>query len=383
MKKIYYLFASLLAFGMVACGGSDDPKVPDNNGGGSGNESSDDVEVKITTATIEFKANVLTEFGSQHKMNIYPKTYSRIDAPNIVDGVCATYDGNTWTMSPSVKINSSQKNAFVYAVSPYDASYTNASAIPIDMNKQIDLMYSGSYVPASLTTPTVKLTMNHALSLLTFNIVPINCNGGTLKNIKIDGENVYTTGTMDASTGKVTLGSTGAVSAAQNKAIADGGWTSDLPGIWALPFNTKAGDVTVTFTIDNKTYDLILPETEMKYGYQYIYRLTLTQNGLEFDPSMTDSRSLNVDTDETPEFALYGMITVTASGSWMHSPYFHGNAVFGSIVTPSKTISYNDSSVTLEGLSSGNTILVETWNSTGFEIESLDGIDVIDMTQYE
>lgn len=366
--------------GLASCGGNDDPdpgKVDPNT------PNSDDVEVTISTASVEFKASVLTEYSSSSKMNIFAKTYGRIDAPNIVDGVCATYDGTTWTMSPKVYINSDQKNAFVYAVSPYDANYTDPAAIPVDMNKQVDLMYSGAYVPASLTSPNIKLTMKHALSLLTFNIVPVNYSGsGTLKNIKIEGENVYATGTMDASTGKVTLGTVGSVSASQNKAIADGGWKSDLPGMWALPFNTKAGKVNITFTIDNKTYELVLPETEMKYGYQYIYRMALTNNGLEFDPSQTETRSLNVDTDVTPEFLNYGKIQLTASGSWLNTPTMTGDAVFGTISTPTENVSY-ESSIQVSNLSVGNTVVIETWNSTGFEIESLDGIDTIDLTQYE
>ncbi|MCC8120384.1 MAG: fimbrillin family protein [Bacteroidales bacterium] len=379
MKKIYYFLAFTMAMGMAAC--SDDdvvaPNIPNHAYTG------DDIEVSISTTDIEFKSSVTTEFSSSTKMNIFAKTYGQVSAPDIVSGICATYDGANLTMEPKILMNNDQKNAFIFAVAPYDASYTDAAKIPVDMNKQIDLMYSGAYVPASLTSPSVKLTMKHALSLLTFNIVPVNYSGSaTLKNIKIEGENVYATGTMDVSTGKITLGEVGAVSASQDKAVADGGWKSDLPGIWALPFNTKAGDVKITFTIDSKTYQLTLPETEMKYGYQYIYRMALTNNGLEFDPSMTEMRSLNVDTDETPEFVGYGKIQILTSGSWINTPYFTGDAVFGTITTPSQNISY-ESAIKLDGLSSGNTVIVESWNSEGFEIETLDGIDTIDLTQYE
>lgn len=387
MKKIYYFFASALVLGMSACGGGDNNTI-EPTPTPTPEPTTDDVEVSISTADIEFKANVTTEFASSYKMNVFAKMGSTLTSDDLATGVVATYDGAKWSMSPSVYVNSTKDSysgryAFIYAVSPYDASYTKVDAIPVDMSKQVDLMYSGAAVTASPTTPTVKLTMKHALSLLTFNIVPVNYSGsGTLTNIKIDGENVYNTGTMDASTGKITLGSIGSISASQNKAITAGGWKSDLPGLWALPFNTKAGDVNISFTIDNKTYDLVLPETEMKYGYQYIFRMAITNNGLEFDPSKTETRSLNVLTEETPEFLGYGKVEITASGSWLNTPEFTGDAVFGTITTPNQTISYS-SAVKVEGLSNGNTVVAESWNSTGFEIETLDGIDTIDLTQYE
>lgn len=106
--------------------------------------------------------------------------------------------------SPKVYINANgQKNAFLYAVSPYDASITSIKQVPVDVNKQVDVLYSGSSVPASVTTNSVRLNMKHALALASFNIVPVNYNGtGTLTSLKISGEGVYGKAILDGTNGK-------------------------------------------------------------------------------------------------------------------------------------------------------------------------------------
>lgn len=346
------------------------------------NDNPDAVEVTIATTDIETKAAV-TEFKANDAMNVFAKTYARIDAPNIVDNVKASFDGSKWTMTPAVKIDQKQKNAFLFAVAPYDASYTDAQKIPVDITKQVDLMYSGSYVPASLTTPAVKLTMKHALSLLSFNIIPVNFNGtGAVKSIKLEGDIFYTTGTMDASNGKITRGATGTVTVNANSNVASGGWKNNLPGVWAIPFNTKAGTVNITFNIDGKEYNLTLPEVEMKQGFQYIFRLVLTNNGLEFDPSKTETISLNVTTDTDQTFEGYGLIYLQTGGSAITLPSLFGDNVFGTVNTSTKSIPY-EPTISLNDVAAGQTIIIESWNSSAVNFDSLEGIDTIDLSKYE
>lgn len=380
MKKIYF---SLLAIATVALASCEKTTKDEPNPTPGGSDNPNAVEVTISTANIETKAAQL-EFKSNDAMNIFPKVNYQTTSANIVDGVKATYDGSKWTMTPAVKIDETQKNAFIYAVSPYDASYTELTKIPVDLNKQVDLMYSGSYVPASLTSPAVKLNMKHALSLMTFNIVPVNYkSAGSVKEFKLG--DVCVSGTLDASTGKLTKGTQkGTVTAAVNKTVNQGGWRSDLPGIWTMPFNTKIDSEKAKFsaTIDGKTYQLEVPEVEMKQGYQYIFRLVLTDNGLEFDPSKTETISLNVTDDAEQSFQGYGKVSVKTSGSTMLTPSFSGDMVFGTVNAPGKTMPYSPVKE-LDGLSSGQTVVIESWNSTGFTFETLEGVGTIDLSQYE
>lgn len=378
MKTIYSKLMTVMAIAFMVASCSDDKDEPTYQPGGQDG----DVEVTIATTTIQTKAAVL-EFGANAQMNIYPKTYNTIDATNIVDGVVATFDGAQWTMSPKVYINPMQKHAFIYAVAPYDPSYTNPKAIPVDLNKQVDLMYSGSFVPASMKTNKVTLKMNHALSLLSFNIVPVNYSGAAnLTSISINGDVIYTTGTMNASTGKIVLKDKGEVTASFNQTLKSTGYQNDIPGVWSLPFVTKGGTVTIKAVIDGKTFENKIPEVNVKQGWQYIFRLVLTDSGLEFDPSKTETYSLNVTDDAAPEFTGHGKIVIEASGTWINSPEISGDGVFGTIAAPSGNHSYTGTKK-VEGLKTGDQVVVETWNAEGFYIPTLDGVSTIDISDFE
>ncbi|MDE6655286.1 MAG: fimbrillin family protein [Muribaculaceae bacterium] len=377
MKKIYSKLLIILALvSFASCGEKDTPEQPNNK------PSTEGAALGITTADIQTKSAVL-EYANGSTMNVFAKTYNDAAAPDIQVGVKATYDGAKWTMEPPVYLNDAQAVAFVFAVSPYDASYTDLKNIPVDLSKQVDLMYSGPSVAASKTSPNVKLKMNHALSLLSFNIVPVNYTGaGNLTSLAINGENVYRAATMDGSNGKVQLTEKGEVKNSFNRTVEKGGWKTDIPGLWTLPFNTKVGAVTLTAVIDGKTFESIIPEAEVKQGWQYIFRLALTNSGLEFDPTKTETLSLNVTTDEQQDFEGYGKIVITASGSSLTAPTVNGDAVFGTIAYPSGNSSYTDGKQ-VDNLNSGDQVTVEAWNSNGFVLQSLEGIGVIDISSYE
>lgn len=380
MKKIFSkLFIILALVSFASCGDKDTPQPDKPSGGGN---STDGVALGVTTAEIQTKSAVL-EYGSGSTMNIFAKTYNDAAAPDIQTGVKATYDGSKWSLEPPVYLNDAQNVAFVFAVSPYDASYTDLKNIPVDLSKQVDLMYSGASVAASKTSPNVKLKMNHALSLLSFNIVPVNYSGaGNLTSLAINGENVYSAGSMDGTSGKIQLTGKGEVKNTFSRSVENGGWKSDIPGLWTLPFNTKAGAVTLTAVIDGKTFESVIPEVEVKQGWQYIFRLALTNSGLEFDPTKTETKSLNVTTDEQQQFEGYGKIVVTADGASLTAPTVEGDAVFGTIATPAGNSSYSDNKQ-VEGLKSGDQVIVEAWNSDGFKIQSLEGIGTIDISSFE
>ena len=92
--------------------------------------------------------------------------------------------------------------------------------------------------------------------------------------------------------------------------------------------------------------------------------------------------SLTVGTDNDVEVNGYGSIEISASGSSVATPTFEGDGVFGTVATPAKTSTY-EGSTTVDGLSAGQKVVVESWNSTGFTIPTLDGISTIDISAYE
>lgn len=369
----------LLAVAVTACSDKDvDNPIEPVNPGVEG------AEVTISTATIQTKKATL-EFQANDKMTIFPKSGRLASSANIVDGVVATNNGASWTLEPKVLLDDNQTTAYIYAVSPADASYTELQKIPVDLSKQVDLMYSGSFVAASKTSPSVRLTMKHALSLLSFNIAAVNYSGSaTLNSLSINGEIFYTKGTMDATSGNITnlTGVGDVVMKDFGVKVEQAGFKTNIPGLWALPFNTKTGDVTLTAVVDGKEFTAVLPEVEVKQGWQYIFRLALTNNGLEFDPTKTEMISLNVVTDNDVNFNAYGSIEITASGSSVATPQLEGDGVFGTLSTPTKSSSY-EGPTTVDGLSNGQKVTVESWNSIGFTISSLENISTIDISSYE
>lgn len=378
MKKIYgKLLVSLALVAFVSCGEKDTPAEPEG----------EKVAMGVATAEIQTKSAVL-EYGSGSTMSIFAKTYNDADsklpaAPLIAEDVKATFDGGKWTLETPVILSDALPVAYVMAVSPYDASYVDTRNIPVILSKQVDLMYSGAPVAASKTSPNVRLKMNHALSLLSFNIVPVNYSGaGNLTSLAINGENIYKSGSMDASNGKISLVDKGEVKNTFNRTVENGGWKSDIPGLWTLPFNTKAGAVTLTAVIDGKTLETVIPEVEVKQAWQYIFRLALTDSGLEIDPSKTETLSLNVSTDEVQQFDGYGKIVIIADGSTITAPTVTGDAVFGTIASPSGQSSYTDNK-NVDNLKAGDKVTVEAWNTNGFRLQSLQGVGTIDISSYE
>lgn len=376
MKSYKILAIGIFSAAMCGCSsdGSDDPTPAPQ-------PSEGDVTVTITTEVLT-KANVTTTLGAGDEMNVWAKTYGRLDAPDMVDGVKAVCNGSTWTMTPEVKL-SEGKNAFIYAVAPYDASYTDPSAIPVDIADQIDLLYSGSYVPVSYTTHNAKLTMKHALSLASFNISAQGYSGnGSLTSMSISGDKVYTKGTMSVDNGKIAGTAKDACTLTLDKKITSAGWTSELPQLWQIPFSTKVDKAVLTVVIDGKTYETAFPEVEMKSGFQYVFRLVLTDYGLEFIPGAVETISLNIEEDNMTALDGYGVLSIGFSGTEMTIPTFAGDDVFGTISWGDGTADSYAPGTTHLFAGTGSTVVVESWNSTGFEFKELSGIETLDLTNY-
>lgn len=373
--KFYKIFSIAIGASLLcSCGsdGGDDPNPPSTD---------EDVTVTITTEVLT-KANVTTTLGSGDAMNVFPKTFGRIDAPNMVDNVKATCSGANWTMTPEVKL-SKGKNAFIYAVAPYNAAYTDASAIPVDIAEQIDLLYSGAYVPVSYTTHNAKLTMKHALSLATFNISAQGYSGsGLLTKVSISGDKVYTKGTMSIDNGKIAGTSQETFTLNVNKTVKAEGWSTELPQLWQIPFSTKVDKATLSVVIDGKTYNVAFPEVEMKSGFQYIFRMVLTDYGLEFIPGAVETISLNIEEDSMSQLNGYGVLSLDFSGTELVIPTFTGDDVFGTVSWGDGAADSYTPGLTHTFATASSTVVIESWNSTGFELNDLSGIDTIDLTAY-
>ncbi len=383
MKKYLYMIAGCLLMAFYACSSdspADEPVTPPTPGGNEGTEGT--VAVEIST-DIHTRAVVVTDFEPHAEISVFAKTYAKPDAPDMVADVKGTWNGSKWEMSPKVLLKEGERT-FIYALHPYTKGLTNLSKIPVDVAQQVDILYSGGSVPVSHTTYQAKLTLNHALSLLSFNIASQGYSGnGALKSIEISGEEVYTQGTMNIENGRITGVEKGSFNQSFDKKITAAGWSAELPNMWSIPFSTKTKTAVAKINVDGKEYKANFPEVEMKSGYQYIFRLVLTDFGLEFIPSQTETISLKQETDAMGQLEGYGVLRLTHSAQEFVLPTLSGDNVFG-------TVNWGDESNNsyAAGLQHTYTatgakeMVIESWNSTGFELRNLTGIEAIDISQY-
>lgn len=371
-RMTVYMSGLALAFCLVSCDKDkpvEGPKEPET-------------PISIST-TVFTQARPTLDLEEGSVMNLYAKTYGSAAAPDKVEDVKAVRQGGNWKIEPEVMISESEK-LFIYAYAPYTEGLKGVDAIPVDISLQQDVLYSGAFVPVSYRSNCAKLTMKHALALVSFNISAQGYSGdGELQRLSIVGDNVYTRGVMSIDKGKVTGKGQEVYEAAVSKTIVTDGWENDLPRLWQIPFSTKATEAYLNATIDGKTYKATFPEVEMKSGFQYIFRMVLTDYGLEFIPNQTQTISLSVDSDTPEQLEGYGVLHITHAAPSFMVPELVGDNVFGSVRWGDETVTtYRVGEEHTYAEEGSKEVSVETWNSDGFKLKNLIGVEAIDLTQY-
>lgn len=369
----FALIGSITALSLISisCG--------ENKNGEEPNPPVQGTPISISTQII-FNSPVINEFTQGHEMSIFVKKTSRIDSEDIFSNVKGTATNNSeWTINPTVAIPDNMSALFIFAVYPF-IDKVDPTAYPINLDQQIDILYSGESVAVSRQTTTARLRMKHALAMMSFDIEASSYSGsGALTGIALDGNAVYSAGTMNVSTGKITKTKQGKVTSSENFNLKNN--SAGTPNFWIIPFSTENEDAILTFTIDGKQYQVNVPPAKMLTGYQYQFHLILTDNGLVIMPEVGEI-SLNVDDDNFHAPEGFGIVKFLTSASSFDFPIFNGENVFGNVASGSESVNYTlGGTMNLSG--SGNkTVTVETWSSTGFEIESLENIESIDISNY-
>ena len=380
----YLFFASIFAAGSLAltsCGDSNDTPDPTP---GPGNPASENA-LKISTDVLT-QASVVNNLNDGATMNVFVKTGGSLSSNDFVTGVKATHTGGAWQLSPAVEFTPTQRTLFVYAVSPFDASGSfDPQRYPVDCSKQVDVLYSGNAAAANIDQgiQTATLTMKHALAMASFNISSSNYSGqGKLTSLAINGDNIFSEGNLNVATGEIIGTNKKAFSVDFDKNVTAAGWKDGIPSLWMIPTSTKGSAAVLTAVIDGKTYNVEFPQVDIRGGFQTIFRLILTPNGLVFRPDQTETVSLNKGTDDPQLAQGYGSLVFTVSGKEFKFPVFTGDNVFGNGVSGETMVKYSlGGKIALTGASAVQ-VLVETWNSTGFSLESIEGIDEIDLSAY-
>lgn len=374
IKYIPFFAVAALGLAMTACSDKDDPD-PNPNPGTDGKQV-------VITADVYTKANVTLELKDGNDMTVFSKSNGSVQAADYQAPTKATLSGNTWNANPGIGLKEG-KTVFLYAVAPHSASNVDPQKVPVDTKAQNDVLYSGEFRAASVQTNTVKFQMKHALAMMSFNIAYQGGNATpALTSVSVSGENVPTTGELNVETGKITPKGYAQVSVDVNKKISNTGWSDNLPGQWVIPFDNSKQGAQLTATIDGTTYVVPVPAVNVRPGYQYIFHLVLTPNGLVFDASATEEISLRVSSDEMKPMQGYGSLKFGFSGSDFIHPMLEGNEVFGNVASGSTRATYVVGGKTTIPGTGTRQVVVESWNSHGFGLVSLEGIESIDISAY-
>lgn len=383
LHKNYLTLAALClaAAGLAACGSSDGPDEPKPT------PNPDGVKAGITTEVIT-RAEHINQIPQGGRMNLFVYNQNDISSSNLVFPEASATLGTdgVWTMSPELYLkDGGLRHAFILAVYPYVESCKAPKVYPVDVAGQQDVLYSGSLSNGlvSTTVPTARLQMKHALSMACFDFETSQYPGqGHITSLTIDGQDVAKTLNLDISTGDLTPLTKGATTIAVDAQAKAGDDASHNPSVWVAPFSTKQTGATLTITIDGKEYSAAFPEVTMKQGFQYGFHLILTPHGLVFRTDKIDEISLNDGLVDLGAAEGHGVMRIgMASNAQTFSfPIFEGVDVFGTINTGSGAANYFlGGQVPVTG---GATVIVESWNTTGFELPDLENIESIDLSEY-
>ena len=344
-----------------------------------GKEEPQPQSAQLSISTSIQTKTVITEFAAGDKMNLYVKGESSVNSTDKVSGVSASYENGKWSISPTVELKEGDQ-AYLFAFYPYGANLTKPEAIPVDITAQTDYLYSGSAVSVSYSSPQGSLKMQHASSILAFNISKGRYEGaGELSSIKIT--DIPVKGTLNIASGIINSTEKGDYTITANKQI-DTEWVKDLPQMFCLPFKSNGQDITVAFLIDGKDYSINLPKTDIETGMKYIFHLVITNNGMTVLADLTEKISLNK--EGTPsQLGEYNMLRVNYSGKNVSAPILSGTNVTGTVNWgDNTTVAYSNPLTHTYPEEAVHSVTIEAWGASQMEIADLVNVESVDLSDF-
>ena len=387
MKKIALYIGILFGLVLASCSEADKeiptPNKPENNTPKPETPVIREREVMFTTE-VQTRActNVVQEISEDQSLGVM-MVYSTDTTSNGIKE--AIHSNGLWKGKQSIFIKENDQ-AQLYAFYPYNSSVTSGKAIPVEMNSQTDYLYAKA-TSISYSSPNGKVTFNHALSILSFNIDKNVYSGkGMLKSIRIEGDDFYTEGTMDVSTGVISGTKKGTFTLEKEYTLAQGGWTEDLPDFFCLPTNVVADKVKLTFQIDDKSYSCTLPKMGIVGGTKYIVRLTLTNNGISInEKDGIESVSMTNDTDSMEvERGAYGAISIQHINAKFLVPTLLSQNGFIATINwgDNSTEPYADELTHTYATEGTHTVTIESYGAEEITFKNMVGISQIDLSKF-
>lgn len=377
MRKIYLsIIGAVVVLALVACGKdnpTEEPQPP----------QPDKVEVEITTEVLTRATTQVTETleTDGQEMAVFISSEAVPGDKTVVTMQKVSREEGEWKLETPIEL-AGQENKFLGAFHPYSETATYPRKIAVEVLSQTDYLYSGSFQKVSYVNPKVKFSMKHALSILAFNLKKESYEGeGTLQKITVSGKGIYVEGEMDLTTGEITGSKNGTVEREYEQLIASSGWKEDIPDLFCIPFSSSGENVTVTFTIDDKEYQVLLPAYNIAKGVKYIFSAALTHNGLTL---FETPEVVNLNTDESSmPTGNYSRLKITHQSQNFVFPLLQGNGIVGTVTWGDGFSEKYASGLQHEYITTGTHILdAECWNATEVTIQSLKDVEAIDLSGF-
>lgn len=218
------------------------------------------------------------------------------------------YDFNSvkWTAASPLRIGNTEGTLVGYY--PYSETATNVTAIPVASSiNGTDYLYGSIAGLTSANAKTESLTLSHALTRLriTFKRDASFVGSGILSSLTVEGDGIAASGTLDATSGKITATKSAFTVSDINASISTG-LTEDCLVVPAAASDTPQA-VTLKFTVDGKAYKVDLTDD---------LALKL-QSGIQTDITLTvKNTSVSIDGASIGAWGDGGTQTVTVGGDY-------------------------------------------------------------------
>ena len=216
------------------------------------------------------------------------------------------YSDGKWTAASPLRVGNTEGTLVGYY--PYSNTATDVNAIPVVSSiNGTDYLFGSIAGLTSAKAKSESLTLSHALTRLkiTFKLDNSFVGSGTLSSLTIEGDGIAASGTLDATSGKISATKSAFTVSGLNASISTG-LTEDCLVVPASASDTPQA-VTLKFTVDGKAYKVDLTDG----------LAVKLQSGIQTDITLTvKNTSVTVDGSSIGAWGDGGTQTVTVGGDY-------------------------------------------------------------------
>ena len=238
------------------------------------------LNIDVQTAKIETRGLIESATlpdGDAHSIGLMlvdegGATYDNRTYNNVKVTPSTVEDKQVWTPAGDILLSST--TGTLYGYYPYNSSVTDFTQVPVAAD-DTDYMYATPVEKLDDGNYHATVTMKHALAAIRLNIVKGTYTGtGAVSSVSVSGDNIATSGKLNAKTGALTsLSGTG--SAVTNPTAFTLSTTAKQIDCIIVPVTNTSAAPTISMTIDGKEYIATPSAVTLEQGSIYQYTLTV------------------------------------------------------------------------------------------------------------